>query len=70
MFVKGQIDKVVPSWLRGSDGHPGAINCLVMKEYRNGTWMCLALASFNVMTGVTTLLIYLGTIFDLADEGT
>jgi hypothetical protein len=53
----------------GTPGHPGGIECLFDKKYRESTWMCLCLSFFNVMSGVTTLLIYLSLIFDEADKG-
>lgn len=64
-----QLKSVVPTFFFGSDDDPGALNCLVEKEYRKGTWTCLLLASFNVLTGVTTLLIYLDYIFETANKG-
>jgi hypothetical protein len=67
--IKAQLKAVLPSWLMGSDDDPGAINCLCLKEYRSGTWICLTLATFNALSGVTTLLIYLDYIFETANKG-
>lgn len=53
----------------GSPGEPGGFECLIDHEYREGTWMCLALVFFNVLSGVTVLLIYLTLIFKQADAG-
>lgn len=62
-----EIHKFLPKWLLGSKGHPGGLECLILKEYRGGTWMGIMLAFFNVMSGVTTILIYLALIFKVAD---
>lgn len=67
--AKAELFKYVPKWAIGSPGSPGGIECLVDHEYREGTWMCIALAFFNVMSGITTLLIYLQLIFKEADTG-
>ena len=67
--ISAQLKKLVPSWLIGSPDDPGAINCLCLKEYRSGTWICLTLATFNALSGVTTLLIYLDYIFETANKG-
>jgi len=62
--VMAALKSVVPSWLMGSNDDPGAINCLLLKEYRSGTWICMTLATFNTLSGITTLLIYLDYIFE------
>jgi len=67
--IQAQIKKLVPAWLIGSDDDPGAVNCLFLKEYRSGTWICLTLATFNTLSGITTLLIYLDYIFETANKG-
>lgn len=67
--IKAQLKKLVPSWLMGSADDPGAINCLFLKEYRSGTWICITLATFNTLSGITTLLIYLDYIFETANKG-
>lgn len=67
--IQAQLKKLVPSWLIGSADDPGAINCLFLKEYRSGTWICITLATFNTLSGITTLLIYLDYIFETANKG-
>ena len=39
------------------------------KKYREGTWMCICLGTFNIMTGVMVMLVYLKEIFTTADKG-
>jgi len=66
---KLKVLKYIPKFLIGSHGEPGGIECMIDHEYREGTWMCLALVFFNVLSGITTLLIYLQMIFKQADAG-
>jgi len=61
--AKAELFKYVPKFMIGSPGEPGGFECLIDHEYREGTWMCLALVFFNVLSGVTVLLIYLSMIF-------
>ena len=66
---KLKVLKYVPKFLIGSYGEPGGIECMIDHEYRESTFMCLALVFFNVLSGITTLLIYLQMIFKQADAG-
>ena len=59
----------VPKWLLGKGKEPGGIQCLYDKKYREGTWMCICLGTFNIMTGVMVMLVYLKEIFEVADSG-
>ena len=61
---------LIPKWLFGSGKEPGGVQCLYDKKYREGTWMCICLGTFNIMTGVTVMLVYMKEIFSEADKGT
>lgn len=63
-----ELAKYLPPWLLGTPGHPGGAECLIDRRYREATWLCLMLAFFNVMSGLTTILIYLHLIFEQADK--
>ena len=54
----------LPPWLISKPGEISAFDSLTAIEHRNGTWMCFMLAIFNVMSGITLLLVYMGDIFD------
>jgi hypothetical protein len=62
-------NKFIPKWLFGKGKEPGGIQCLYDKKYREGTWMCICLGTFNIMTGVTVMLVYMKEIFQEANHG-
>ena len=57
----------IPKWLFGKGKEPGGIQCLYDSKYREGTWMCICLGTFNIMTGVMVMLVYMKDIFEEAD---
>lgn len=54
----------LPPWLLSKPGEISAFDSLTKIDYRSGTWMCFLLSFFNVMSGITVLLVYMGNIFD------
>ena len=58
----------LPPFLKSKPGEISAFDSLTAVEYRSGTLMCFLLATFNVLSGITVMLIYMGHIFDNIDD--
>ena len=57
----------LPAFLQSKPGEISAFDALTAAEHRSGTWMCFVLAFFNVMSGITIMLVYFNHIFDRID---
>ena len=57
----------LPPFLQSKPGEISAFDALTHQEHRTGTWLCFALAFFNVMSGITIMLVYFNHIFDDID---
>lgn len=60
--------KKLPAFLQTKPGEISVIDALTHVEHRSGTWLCFALAFFNVMSGITIMLVYFNHIFDNIDS--
>lgn len=58
----------LPAWMKSKPGEVSAFDAITKIDHRAGTWMCFALSVFNVMTGITLMLVYIQNIFNDVDD--